>query len=181
MATRKRSHKKSRGARQSKDEIKQRQVKVAKLRFVQRWRIDEIAKAVDVNERTIKRDLSAIRKGLRKQAKDNLENEIRDIIEEIRLSFSERVKWLWQQFIELEEQDRKKGKIKSASIRTKQDILKQIQLEESIFIDNLRKLGIGFEHTGEDDLSSILIEVKARRANIVKNNFDTGDADSSKA
>lgn len=174
MPAKKQNKKKNKGRRSRGEELKERRAKVAKLRFVQRWRIIEIAGALKVNERTIKRDLAEIRRKLRREANRNLEHEARDIIEDIKLCFDERVKWLWQQFNELE-----KSKHDSKTIRLKQDILKQIQTEETNLVENLRKLGLTDIQGEEDDLSSILIEVKARRANIVRNNSGTDDADSS--
>ncbi len=156
--------------------------KVAKLRFVQCWTEGEIAEALGYTRRTIERDVHTLRHRMRKSAQRNLDYEIRDIAEQLKLAHEEKIKHLWNEFVRLEEAiknasgDAEKLKIQEESRPARIGILKQVTLTDDSFVDQLRKLGlVRGELEVDDDEGSFLLEIKARKAKIDQLRKSSGD------
>jgi hypothetical protein len=107
------------------------------LRFVKCWPIQDIATETRISYRQIQRDIDLIRKRMRKSAEKNLEAESRDIAEDFKLRYEEKIKHLFRELNRLEENsDSEKTRLARFSI------LKRITDIESAYLDHLRKLGI---------------------------------------
>lgn len=70
-------------------EKRERQNKVARLRYVQRWSIEQIAEALHVDEKTVDRDLRALEKGAGKWL-DGQRRELAQVIMEATLAHNDR-------------------------------------------------------------------------------------------
>jgi hypothetical protein len=111
--------------------------KVQRLKLVLGWPIQDIADEVGISYRQVQRDLIIIRKKMRATAQNNLEFEARDIAEDLKLAYEEKIKFLWNEYARLE------GNGDSEKTRLARfGILKRITDVESAHLDHLRKLGI---------------------------------------
>jgi len=150
-----------------------RLAKVARLRFVQHWTVEEIAQTLEVSPRTIERDLQAIRRKQRARAKRELAHVVDDIASDLQLSYDEKMKRLWQEFIRLTAD--KNGKPVTLGLQKRYQFLsliRQITETENSYVDQLRKLGIvgPSPDRGEDDGELLLVQIRERYANRVKKN-----------
>lgn len=164
-----------------------RQAEVVKLRFIQRWSIKDLATHFEVSEKTIVRDIRDAREIQLKEAKANLENEVRYIIEDLKLSFDEKIKFQWNQFAEVMNQDkplsemieeirdalksvkdpheiaslaRQLAKLVDSQLTNKQQrlsIIRQITETESCHVDMLKKLGIAGPSFDLDEDNEVLL------------------------
>lgn len=142
------------------------------LRFTRHWSQADIAAKLEISTKTVERDLKAIRKKMRAAAEKNLAHEVRDIAEELKLSFHEKIKLLWQEYITLAH-DEKMGKKKKLGLQARYQLLsifRQITEAENSHVEQLRKLGIvGSDFGGGDDdeEGSLLLQIKARHSKII--------------
>jgi len=125
---------------------------VAKLRFVQCWTNAEIAKQLGLTERTIERDVRILRLRMRQMAEKNLDWEIRDIAENLKLSHAEKIKYLWNEYFRLEglqkeakEDAEKKLEIQEETRSARMSIIRQITATEDSFVEQMKRMGIAKE------------------------------------
>ncbi|HLN63083.1 MAG TPA: hypothetical protein VK464_16215 [Symbiobacteriaceae bacterium] len=74
----------------SKAEKMERQSKVARLRYVQRWSVEQIAEALKVDEKTIDRDLRAIERGSRQFMERELARDLSQVVMEATFAYNDR-------------------------------------------------------------------------------------------
>lgn len=80
-------------------EVHERRVKVMRLRWVQGFTIDQIVQALGSNERTIYRDLAAIKKKNEKEReKDGLKLKTDTVVAKLELAHNERQRNRWQEY-----------------------------------------------------------------------------------
>ena len=124
---------------------------VVKLRFVQCWTNAEIAKHLNLAERTVERDVRILRQRMRQSVEKNLEYEIRDIAENLKLSHAEKIKYLWNEYFRLEGLQagvgdmEKKSKLQEETRPARMKILRQITDTEDSFVEQMRRMGIAKE------------------------------------
>lgn len=124
---------------------------VAKLRFVQCWTNAEIAKHLNLQERTVERDVRILRQRMRQSAEKNLEHEIRDIAENLKLSHAEKIKYLWNEYFRLEKLqkdtggDDEKSKVQEETRGARMGIIRQITATEDSFVEQMKRMGIAKE------------------------------------
>jgi len=181
----------------SREQRDERLRQVAKLRFVQSWSNAEIAQKLGVTERTIERDSNLLRSRMRKSMSgSNLDNEMRDIAETLKLRHEETIKLLWNDYMkasnegdaikkEFEElratedrliesgekdvliQSTDKEKLFLRLLEKCERLLAQITDTDSQFVEQLRKLGlVRGEFDVDPDDGSFLLEIRARKAKI---------------
>jgi hypothetical protein len=167
----------------SAEERNLRLKQVAKLRFIQCWQEAEIAEALSVDKRTIERDVRILKQRMRKTAQKNLDFEIRDIVEQLKLAHEEKIKHLWNEFVRLEEtvtkaqDDKQKLALQESTRPARIGILRQITITDDSFVEQLRKLGLvhGEMEVDDDGEGSFLLEIKARKAKIDSLRKNTGE------
>lgn len=177
----KRSTKRQVGATSSRAstevERNQRLARVARLRFVQHWSFPAIAQHEGVTTRTIARDLTILRNKYRKRWEGNVEHRITDIVQGLSLSYDEKLKLLWNEFIKITTKEGGSSRRLSIPARYQAlNIIKRITDTESNYIEQLRKLGIvdsGFE-SGDGEDGSFLLQIKARHAKIISSHGTAG-------
>jgi transposase len=79
-------------------DIIDRRTQVARLRFVRRWPIEQIAKALNVSDATVERDLKAIMEYGAHVGTDIMKESTEKIVWEITSNFHERQMERWQQY-----------------------------------------------------------------------------------
>ena len=138
---------------------------------------------MNVTRRTIERDVHTLKLRMRKTAQKNLDFEIRDIAEQLKLAHEEKIKHLWNEFVRLEERikaaqkDDERLRLQEETRPARIGILKQITLTDDSFVDQLRKLGLVHgEIEMDDEGGSLLLEIKARKSKIDAIRKGSGEA-----
>lgn len=79
----------------------EKQDQTIRLRFVQRWPEKDIAKKLGVSIRTVRAYIQKNRNERIAEAEKNSKTEARSICEDLKLSFDEKVKFLWNEFADV--------------------------------------------------------------------------------
>ena len=85
---------------EKKHQMINRQRKVKMMRFVKKWTIHDIAAELNVNDKTIQRDLEEIVKHCKKLTDKNLQKDLSQLLFETIETYEYRVKCLWDKYKE---------------------------------------------------------------------------------
>ena len=154
----------------TKETLDRDRQQIGLLYFIQCWKPPEIAKKLKLSVRTIERDISALRKefkGLFEKAKGEY---LQNILAGVQERCSERIKKLWNEYIELStkienQEKRKRGSSPKALNlrRMRLKVLDIIRREDNGLVDRLQKLGIleSDDHDFSDEIT-VYAEIKRK-------------------
>lgn len=139
-------------------EQRERQAKVARLRFVQRWSIEEIAKALGIDEKTVDRDLRAVERGARAWVDRHVLLDINQVVMEATLAYNDRQQRRYQELANI-----RSGPVTLPSGRdiyvspaqaaqAKAGLLRDIQEDEREYRKMLLQLGLVDMGDAEEEL-----------------------------
>jgi hypothetical protein len=178
----------------SKEEREKRQTFELRQHFIFGWTQQEIADHQGYSRRTVERDFEEIRNRLR-SSKD-LDHEIRDTAEKLKLRHEEIIKLLWNDYTKSSKeaeaitkefealriaeteaietgakdvliQSLDKQRLFTKLLEKCERLLAQITDTDSQFVEQMRKLGlVRGEMDVDADDGSFLLQIKARKANI---------------
>jgi len=185
-SAKKRVAKKKRAPRRTVAQLEVDYKKISKLYFVQCWKVSEIAQVMGLAVRTIEADLAKIKQRSKDLPSQGEPNDLRKgILDGIQERFSERVRNLWNEYVDLttrinklenvdeddsEEVKKRKKNFTAISLRKMRlKILEVIRKEDSDLVERLRKMGIlEGEVLDEEDENEIMAEVRRRYEDIQK-------------
>jgi len=115
------------------DRTHDRRVKVARLRWVQKWTITQIAQALDTPERTIYRDLAKIREinAKAREKRGTLKQDTNTVLAQLEMTHAERQRERWQEY---------HNNKNNPALRRR--LLNDIAEEEERFVKLLQSMGV---------------------------------------
>jgi hypothetical protein len=128
-----------------------RRRKVLRLRYVKRYKAEDIAEMLDISMATVGRDIVAIRKYALEQGGEAMQLPVEEVVFELCLNYDERQTYRWQEYSTLgpkfqTETDPATGKQETKQThvgypRIRTDLLVQIQADETEHVKTLQSLG----------------------------------------
>jgi len=159
---------------------------ISLLYFVQCWKVADIAQHLDKSVRTIEGDIKKIREGKLKMASRTKQDELRnDILDGVQEKYSERVRNLWNEYVDLsnrindlekpkdsdseKDKKRKEGFTAVSLRKMRLKVLEILRREDSDLVERLRKMGIlEGEIVGDEDENEVQAEIRRRYEHIQK-------------